>query len=285
METIIENIVVPVDFSPESLNGLRMALLFSRTTRTKIHLLYVLQKSIEYDSPSEDEKLRAELKFKQLISEHQNLLGTGSEIVYLISRGRVYNEVVSLADKLEDCIISASTHGASGFQELFIGSNAFRIISTTDKPVITMRKNCCPDSIKTIVMPIDLSVDTRQKVPVTTEIANLFGATIHVVGIQTSRSKINQKKIRAYVSQAAAFIESKVKCESNEVFGDNISDLLLNYAATVKADMISITTEKSSGLSLIMGNTAHQVLNKAEIPVLCLPPRQITKAGSFSSMG
>ncbi len=186
---------------------------------------------------------------------------------------------------MPDSVISTSTHGASGFQELFIGSNAFRIISATDRPVITLRKNYCPSAIDRIILPIDLSVDSRQKVPLTTDVAKIFGAEIHVVGIHTSRGKQNINKIRSYISQVAGYIEGKVHCETNEVFGDNVADMLINYANTVRADLISITTEQSSGLSLIMGNTAHQILNKAEIPVLCITPRHITKSGSFASMG
>ncbi len=120
-----------------------------------------------------------------------------------------------------------------------------------------------------------MSVDSRQKVPFTTEVAKLFGAEVHVVGVQTSRGERNMQKIRSYTSQVAGYIEGKVRCETNEVFGDNVPEMILNYANTVKADLISITTEQSSGLSLIMGNTAHQILNKAEIPVLCLTPKHI----------
>jgi len=281
----MKNLIVPVDFSPESLNGLKIAVLFTQKVKSNIHLLYVVQKSGESDKQSDDEQKTAEKKFAMIIDEFKPKLGNNSEMQFTISRGRVYQEVVSLADKLQDSIITASTHGASGFQELFIGSNAFRIISATDKPVITLRKNYCPGSIEKIILPIDLSPDSRQKVPATADLAKLFGAEVHVVGIHTSHSKANTKKIRSYTSQVAGFIEAKVKCQSNEVFGDNIPEMLINYANTIKADLISITTEKSSGLSLLMGNIAHQVLNKAEIPVLCLTPRHITRSGSFTSMG
>jgi len=282
----MKNIIVPLDFSPESMNGLKMAILFSQKVESSIHLLYVLQKSSESDKQGADsEQKSAESNFMKIIGDYKPQLGNNSGIQYIISRGRVYQEVVSLANKLSDCIVTTSTHGASGFQELFIGSNAFRIISATDKPVITLRKNYCPASIERIVLPIDLSADSRQKVPATMEIAKLFGAEVHVVGIHASRTKTNMKKIRSYTSQVAGYIEGKVRCESNEIFGDNIPDMLINYANTIKADLISITTDKSSGLSLLMGNTAHQVLNKAEIPVLCLTPKHITKSGSFASMG
>jgi len=282
----MKNIIVPIDFSSESLNGLKMAVLFSQREKVNIQLLYVLQKSAETEKALLDtEQKIAEEKFIKIIDEFKPQLQNNSMLASLISRGRIYQEVVNLANKEPDTIITTSTHGASGFQEFFIGSNAFRIISATDKPVITLRKNYCPSEISRIILPIGLSADSRQKVPITTEIAKLFKAEVHVVGVHTSKSKQNVKKIRSYTSQVAGYIEGKVRCESNEVFGDNIPEMLINYANTIKADLISITTEQSPGLSLIMGNTAHQLLNKAEIPVLCLTPKHITRSGSFASMG
>jgi nucleotide-binding universal stress UspA family protein len=282
----MKNFIVPVDFSPESFNGLKMALLFSWKQQVKIQMIYVLQKITDSENQSTDKEYQnAEEKFRSIINEYSPQLGHQSSLEYIIARGRVYQEVVNMAEQTPDSVITASTHGASGFQEFFIGSNAFRIISATDKPVITLRKNYCPADISRIVLPIDLSAGSRQKVPFTTELAKLFGAVVYVVGIHKSRSKQAVKKIRSYTSQVAGYVEGKVHCENNEIFGENVPDMLINYANTIKADLISITTEQSSGLSLIMGNTAHQILNKAEIPVLCLTPRHMTKSGSFASMG
>jgi nucleotide-binding universal stress UspA family protein len=282
----MKNFIVPVDFSVESLNGLKMAILFSKKTRVSIQMIYVLPKAAEMDkSAMEAETHAAEDRFKKIVQEFSSQLGNDSNLNYMVNRGRIYQEVVSQAESLPDSIISASTHGASGFQELFIGSNAFRIISATDKPVITLRKNSCPESIGRIVLPIDLSVDSRQKVPFTLELAKLFGAEVHVVGIHTLRGLGNKRRIRSYISQVASYIEDKVPCETNEVFGDNVVELVNNYAQAIKADLISITTERPSGISLIIGNTVHQILNKAEVPVLCLTPKNIRKSGTFATTG
>jgi nucleotide-binding universal stress UspA family protein len=282
----MKNFIVPVDFSVESLNGLKMAILFSKKTRVNIQMIYVLPKATDLDQAAmETEMHQAEDKFRKIIQEFSPQVGNDSSLNYMIARGRIYQEVVTQAESLPDAIISASTHGASGFQELFIGSNAFRIISATDKPVITLRKNSCPETISRIVLPIDLSVDSRQKVPFTLELAKLFGAEVHVVGIHTLRGLGNKRKIRSYISQVASYIEEKVPCETNEVFGDNVVELINNYAQAIKADLISITTERPSGISLIIGNTVHQILNKAEIPVLCLTPKNIRKSGTFATTG
>lgn len=282
----MKNFLVPVDFSAESINGLKMALLFSQKAQINILLVHVIQKASEYDKQALDhEQKQIEDRFSILMEEYLPQLGNQSKLSYQINKGRVYQEIVNLADQIPDSIITASTHGASGFQELFIGSNAFRIISATDKPVITLRKNYCPSGITKIVLPIDLSSGSRQKVPYTTELAKLFGAEIHVVGLHTTRSKSDVKKIRSYVSQVAGYVEGALPCVTNEVFGTDVPDLLINYCHTIKGDLIAITTEQSSGLSLIMGNTAHQLLNKAEVPVLCLTPKHITRSSSFASMG
>jgi nucleotide-binding universal stress UspA family protein len=282
----MKNFIVPVDFSVESLNGLKMALLFSKKTRVNIQMIYVLPKTSEADqAATEAERQTAEVRFKAIIQEYMPQVGNDSSLNYHINTGRIYQEVVNQAESLPDSVITASTHGASGFQELFIGSNAFRIISATDKPVITLRKNSCPDTIGRIVLPIDLSVDSRQKVPFTLELAKLFGAEIHVVGIHPMRGLGNKRRIRSYISQVASYIEDKVPCETNEVFGDNVVELINNYAQAVKADLISITTERPSGISLIIGNTVHQILNKAEIPVLCLTPKNLRKSGTFATTG
>lgn len=282
----MKNFIVPIDFSVDSLNGLKMALLFSQKTKINIQMINVLHKVTESDkSEWEEEYKRAEEKFNVLLEEFRPRLENDSTLEYVIGSGRIYQEVVALAEKNPDSVITASTHGASGFQEFFIGSNAFRIISSTDAPVITLRKHGCPDAIRRIVMPIDLSIDSRQKVPFTTEMAHLLKAEVHVVGIHTMKGLINKRKIRSYISQVSGYVQMKAPCETNEVFGDNAAELITNYASSVKADLISITTERPSGLNLIIGNTVHNILNRSEVPVLCLTPKSIRKSGTFATTG
>lgn len=283
----MKNFIVPIDFSNESLSGLRMAVLFSHRKQVNIQMVYVQQKSVDYDRLSlEKEQEYAEENFQKIVKEFEPQLSNDSKLRYIIKKGRIYQEIVNQAQSYTDSVITSSTHGASGFQEFFIGSNTYRIISATDRPVITMRKNDCPSDIKKIVLPIDLSADTRQKVPFTTELGILFGAEIHVVGLHISKNERDKRKVRSYVSQVSGFIQGKVNCISNEVKGDSVAELVVNYANAVRADLISITTEKTTGLSLIIGNAAHQVLNKAEVPVLCLTPKNLRKTGgSFKTFG
>ena len=65
-----------------------------------------------------------------------------------------------------------------------------------------------------------------------------------------------------------------------------MSDLTVEYANSVQANMISIITEQQNSLTnLILGNTAQQILNKATVPVLNITPREIQIKGTFSTFG
>ncbi len=77
----MKNFIVPIDFSVESLNGLKMAVLFSRKEQIIVHLLYVIQKNSETDKQAFDaEQKQAEEKFKKIIADFKPQLDHKSEI-------------------------------------------------------------------------------------------------------------------------------------------------------------------------------------------------------------
>jgi Universal stress protein UspA and related nucleotide-binding proteins len=286
---MIKNFIVPIDFSEDSLKGLELAMLFSTKCYVNIQMVYVQKKTAEhFPSAIREEYKIAKDKFEKIVLDYSPKLGNDSKLRYIIKDGpKVYEEVVNQAESYKECIISASTHGASGFEEFFIGSNAFKIISATTRPVIAIRKGSVPADIRKIVLPIDNMPETRQKVPMTAEIASLFGAEIHVIEVATSHSAKVHKRLNAYSKQVSNFLKGQnIAIVNKTIYGDNVADITVEYATQIGADMISIITEqKSSITTLIIGNYAQQILNKAVIPVLNITPREIQIKGSFSASG
>lgn len=284
----MKHIIVPIDFSKESLNGLRLALIFANQFNSNIQMVYVQKVVSEMGRIGlEEEYKTATENFKKLVDEYSSKLHKGLELSYIIKRGKVYREVVNQAEAFEDTIIICSTHGASGFEEFFIGSNALKIVSATESPVITIRHGSVPHEIKKIVMPIDITADTRQKVPITAEIAKLFDAEIHVVTVSTVQSEDIVAKLNAYTKQICDYLkEYDVKYKTASLNGDNLTDVTIEYALDINADLITIMTEQSKALSnFILGSYAQQMLNKSPIPVLSITPQEIFILGSFITQG
>ncbi len=180
-----------------------------------------------------------------------------------------------------------STHGGSGFEELFIGSNAFKIASSSSCPVITIRKKV-PKAIKNIILPLDHTVETRQKVPFTGLIAEKFKSKVHVVTVSSTDLPDIRSKLKDYQSQVCTWLKKhEIEYEIADLTGSNITDEIIEYAEKVNADLISIMTEQLKSLSnILLGSFAHQMINKSEIPVLLSPTRQIgVLTESFKALG
>jgi len=284
----MKHIIVPIDFSKDSLNGLKMAVFLSKKIVCHIQMVYVQDKVRDHSRYNlVEEKNDAKLKFDKLVAEYSPKIGADCRLSYIIKKGKVYQEIVEQAEAFDDSMLVCSTHGASGFEALFIGSNAFRIVTATDRPVITIRHGSFHKKISKIILPIDITADSRQKVPLTAELALLFDAEVHVVGVTSWGAEDIEAKVKAYAHQVYEFLDAnKIKVVKEYFKGDNITDVILDYAQKVDADLISIMSEQSVSLSnFVLGSYAQQMLNKSKIPVLVIHPKDVFVMGSFRTQG
>ena len=284
----MKNIIVPVDFSDESLNGLRLAIIFANRFGARIQMVYVQKTPSEMSRIGlEEEKKSALQNLKKLKDEYGRKMHDPNKLDSIVKKGRIYREVVNQAQAFEDSIIICSTHGASGFEEFFMGSNAFKIVSASNMPVISIRHGSVAQDISRIILPIDSSNETRQKLPFTAQIANIFNAEVHVLGLTTTNSEDVENKVTAYCNQVCEYLKDYgVKYQLQRLNVDNTTTATIEYAVNVEADLISIMTEQNDNLAdFVLGTSAQQMLNKSPMPVLSITPKEIFILGSFRTSG
>jgi Universal stress protein UspA and related nucleotide-binding proteins len=270
----MKTIIVPLDFSDESLTGLNLALMLAKKPGANIQLVNVIGKNTgDNKELIEKENQLAKMKFEEILQKCREKGNINCALNYTIKEGKVFKEIADLADKYDDVLTVLSTHGASGFEELFIGGNAYKITSHSRNPVITVRRSKISSNIDKIVLPLDITFQTREKVPYTVELAKVFGSKIHLLTIRLSNLKSIEKKLHQYAEQVASYLEThKIPYTVEHLHGNNLTDLTLDYSQSVDADLISIMTEQEKSASnLLLGNFAHQMINKAFIPVLSFP--------------
>jgi nucleotide-binding universal stress UspA family protein len=274
----MKTIIVPLDFSNESLNGLNYSLMLANKTSANIQMIHVVGKNDSIDSQlQKTETQLAIIKFEDVLLKYKEKCSSKVTLNYNIKEGKIFEEVTNLAQLFDEALIVLSTHGASGFEELFIGGNAYKIASHSKIPVITVRKKCLLANINKIVLPLDSTIETCEKVPYTVKIAQQFNSKIHLLSVQHSDSQQLNKKTHQYVEQVSSYIDShKVSYIVEHLQGENVTDTVLDYANSVKADLISIMTEQETNISkFFLGSYAHQMINKAFIPVFLFPNYQL----------
>ncbi|TFH21789.1 MAG: universal stress protein [Bacteroidia bacterium] len=279
------NFVVPIDFSVDSLKGLEWAILFSKKKSVNIQMVYVLSNSSNFQSSVvELEQKYAEAHFARLIKEYTPMLGADSKLRYIIKKGKVYREVVNQVNSYKNAVVSASTHGASGFEELFIGSNALKIMAATEQPVFTLR-TMVPQEIRKIVVPIKLHLDTRQKAPIVADLAELFGAELHVISISTNKSKRDLARLESYAKQVSNYFATRgLKTTQKTLVGENLPRLTCNYCEAVDADLITIVSSAIDKWNVILGSYAQQMVKSAPVPLLSITPKEKQIPAGFSTL-
>jgi len=274
----MKTIIVPMDFSNEALPGLNLAFMLANKTEANIQMVHVIRNNDNtYYKEFENDRQLAETKFKDILQKYKGKSNSKFDLSYTIKEGKVFKEINKLADTYDDVLIVLTTHGESGFEELFIGGNAYRITSHSKNPVITVRRSALPSHINKNVLPLDITFQTREKVPYTAMLAKLFNSEIHLITVRSTNIESIEKKLHEYIEQVAAYIgQQNIPFTIHHLQGDNLTDITLDYARSINADLISIMTEQEKSVSnLLLGSYAHQMINKAFIPVLSFPNYQL----------
>lgn len=274
----MKNIIVAVDFSDCSVNALEHAISIAQKGNFNIIMVWVNNPTttkILLESDQSSEMIReVENQFNKLVATYSKAL-PHSTINFSIREGKVYHQIALEAKEKQAMLVIAGTHGTSGFEEFWIGSNAYKIVSLAPCPVITIRAGInINKELSRILMPIDSTPETRQKVSFTAKIAKLFQAEVYVLSLYTTGISAVQETVNNYARQVVKFLEEeKITCHSESLRADNLARAALDYATKIEANLISIMTEQETSTSnLWLGAYAQQMINHSPIPVLSIHP-------------
>lgn len=279
-------ILTGIDFSDCSINALEHAISIANKSAADLSMVWVNRPTNGKEIYNVDpENITSEVikLFEELLVKFQPRLTSG-KITYQIRKGKVYEEIIRAADEVDAFIIVVGTHGASGFEEFWMGSNANRIVSATIRPIITIRGGVdISRTVETIVMPIDSTLESRQKVPMTALLAKYFDATIHVLALFSAPAEDIKEMVKEYVKQVVIYLqENKVKFLLHEMEASNLTDATIEYAVGVNANLISIMDEQEITTSnLWLGPYAQQMVNHSPIPVMSIHAQDFTMGASM----
>lgn len=275
----MQPILVAVDFSNTSIHAIEYAISLANKMKSDLVMVWVDKLTpLEslYPDTSNQNRNEAKKRFEELIQLYSKKLVRGLKMDYKLRKGKVYHEVDNLAKSLGADLIVTGAHGISGFEEFWIGSNAFKIVTYASCPIITVRHDFrIRNKMNGIIFPVDGSAETIQKLPFVLRIARIFKSDVHVVSTHTSHLKSIQRITEKYAQTAVAFLQAnEISVIQDEIVSNDLTKALITYAVSVKADLISIMTEQETPLNILLGAQAQQLINQSPIPVLSVHPQE-----------
>lgn len=282
-------ILVAVDFSDTSDRALRQAHLLSKTLDKDLYLLYVVEKSLSRLSFfSRDEKTPLDsirTKMEELKARAEKF--SGQQVLFEIAQGKPYEQILQKAVSLDAAFIVLGARGdVSGKDNHhYVGTNASRVTRSAPCPVITVNNKVTCHSLRTILLPLDLTRETRQKVTNAIELANRFKAKIKVMSAITHKiDEAELDQLTRISHQVTDFIsKSGIECTDEMVKStpDAQSEvpIILKYADEQgDIDIILIMTQPELGVfDFILSPNAIEMLRRSPYPVMSILPKNLER--------
>ncbi|MEI8203424.1 MAG: universal stress protein [Bacteroidota bacterium] len=291
MESNKENILVPIDFTEKSTISIDQAVVLAKLIRAEITLLHIMQeRNIKFlnslfSEESEFEKMKLNYEDKC----HKMMLKLAEEIQQkhhikvftMLAKGKVYEKVLEVSEQIFAKFIVVANNGEElDSENTNLGANTSKIIRGAQTPVITVN-NKIFEKIENIVLPLDLTKQTRQKGSKAIELAKMTGATIRIVSAILTDDKEIYNRLKALMNQVyQVMVDKGVKCTQEFLCGDKdkdtVASIVVQYAHDINADMIMIMTQQEMNwLKFFLGSTAMEIIYKSEMPIMSITPREL----------
>jgi nucleotide-binding universal stress UspA family protein len=297
----IERILVPLDFSPASLEALDYAVSLTKQFHAAIHLVHVYPPD-EASAPGAGHLLFESAEAIERLNEE--LTGIHSKHVPTfrpenchIRGGRPYEQIVGVARELDADLIALSTRGHSGLKQLLLGSTAERVVRNAPCPVLVTRKrkqkskaNSKTFAIRTILVPTDFSQCSLAGTEYAAFLARTLGATVrffHAMYPYTNYVFVDRAGVR--LSGLAEAVEETARQEMDalkqmdflrgvpvqtELLPGAAVDEICAAAGDPEVDLIVTSTHGRTGLKhALIGSVAEHVVRYAGCSVLVVPSR------------
>jgi nucleotide-binding universal stress UspA family protein len=276
----IHKILIPIDFSETSLLAIEHAAFIAQLFRAELVLLHVVEKHWEQFSiispelrvtPPSDLTHVIEKKLAETAEIIRAKYGVKSK--YVTSSGNIFNEIFAVSKEYKIDLVVMGTHGTSGVVDFFIGSNTFKMVTQSECPVISVQTHSKTIGFKNILLPIDDSKHSRQKVNHAIVLAKNFGSRLHILGLTDVETDMNKFEIK--LDQIQDYLQ---KCDlpftRKVIEGNNQARMTYDYAKNVNADLIAIMTDQDENMTgRLMGTFAQQIVNHSKIPVMTIQPK------------
>lgn len=273
----MDKIIVGIDFSKGSDCAIDLAIDLANKWENQVKLVYVM--STKYDSALMSDT-EIEQKIAEVVSRHENKLLHG-KLECIIRHGRVYRELNAVAEEEDAWLIVVGSHGTSGYERNWIGKNAYRTITEATLPVLTIRENFnFNKALEKIVLPLDSTLETRQKVTQAIKFARAFNSEVFVLGLYSSELTDVRNIVKKYVDQTEKVLTSNgIRCSVSYMETENVTQTTLEFAESINADLIMIMAEQEKTMSnLLLGSYAQQMIHHSQTPVLTIHSEELHSA-------
>lgn len=274
------SILLPTDFSENSLNAIKYALEFFKYQRTTFYFMHAYQNEF-YDH----EELSSREVFNDVLDNirnesHNNLKGLIDTVKKIAPNPRftyhtisAYNTLVEEANLIADGknvdLIVMGTKGKSDERHIVFGSHTFQVLKYVKCPVLAIPSNYTNTQPKRILFPTDYMMPyKRRELKLLSILAKSYRSVIDVLHVSTShRLSIRQEDNKGFIENTLSENEVNFYQEDSR----KIAETIKTYIKEKDIDMITMVNTQHSFLEdMLFPSNIDKVSLGLTIPLLAM---------------
>jgi len=256
---LIKKILVPVDFSESSLNALDTAIQIAGTNKALLQILHVSDESTDATVVNGNERHIFDAMAGSILQKH----GILSEILFM--EGFVGPTIVKTAFLNKPDLIVMGAHGASGFRELFAGSNTYYVIKSAVCPVLMIPEHNKWPGFHKIVYPARTTFGALQRYEFVKNLVSNKSSSLEFLGL--GKDNVEAKAFTSIADQLKR--EQSMQLSVSFSHEKNIAREILDYSDRMNADLIVISPAIDAvNKQFFVGPFSQRIVNHAKVPVL-----------------
>ncbi|MES2812434.1 MAG: universal stress protein [Bacteroidota bacterium] len=270
----MKRILVPTDFSTHAEYALKVAAKIAKENDGEIFIVHMLELPSQMaDAVSSGAAIPEIMLFLNKAHERlEELLGKdyldGVKVTEAIKYERAFEGIIKHSEDYDIDMVIMGSHGASGFQEMLVGSTTEKIVRSSDAPVLIIKTENQNFNANRFVFASDFSEETRSTFERVLKIAKMFNSHLDLVMINTPNSfktsSQAQKIMKDFISAYS------LDNYSLHIYNDsNIETGIINFSNSVNADLIGMCTHGRTSLyHFFNGSISEGLVNHASKPVI-----------------
>ena len=274
----MKKILVPIDFSKTSEYASKVAAKIAKKTNATIYLIHLIElpKGVIDMAASSKFSIPESMLYLRKVREKvlnfkKHIFNKNSNVEYIIKLDNPFDGIQKYADKLDADLIIMGSKGHSEFEEMIIGSNTEKVVRSSKRPVIVVKKDNEKFRMKNLVFASSFKNEDKKEVfRKFLEFANHFKSEIHLLKVNTP-SKF--ESTQDATTKVENFIkEFNLPKYSINIYNDaSIQKGILNFSRDLDADLIALSTHGRSGLSHLFSASVTKTLSKRALkPILTI---------------
>jgi len=274
------SILLPTDFSENSMNAIKYALEFFKYQKTQFYFMHAYQNEFYdheellsrevYEDVLGDIRNKSQANLKNLLSTVKELSPNPRFTYHTIS---AYNTLVEEANVIAEAkqidLIVMGTKGKSDERHIVFGSHTFQVLKYVKCPVLAIPANYTNTQPKRILFPTNyLMPYKRRELKLLSELAKSYRSIIDVLYVsKSSKLSIRQEDNQSFIKET--FCDNEVLFSHEE--SKKIDETIKNYITDKQIDLIAMVNTQHSFLEdMLFPSTIDKVSLGLEIPLLAM---------------